>query len=44
MSLEFQSSVGLKWALGGVGLSLVSQAVYTMLSGSLFFLGYLCLS
>lgn len=41
MSLEFQLSVGLKRALGGVGLSIVSQAVYRMLSGPLFFLGYL---
>lgn len=41
MSLEFRLSVGLKRALGGVGLSTVSQAVYRMLSGPLFFLGYL---
>lgn len=31
MTLEFQLSVGLKWALGHLGLSIVSQAVYMML-------------
>ena len=39
--MNFSLSVGLKWALGGAGLSIVSQAVYIMRSGSHFFLGYL---